>query len=1026
MNIHELPTLKIDLKDNYVVEAVCKQLDDLILSFEIYNSYIPIDLSSFYIELRALKSDKVPVIQDTDIVITNNKLKIKCNPQLTTSSGVVKAELECIDKITKEKKFSFDIEIEVKPSVLEVNRSISTPTCTLMERLEKDLDKVRDLEFNFNEANKINKELKDTTIPNANKINTTLEENTKKATTSNTNLKDSTNTANTAKQAVDSSVVQANASKQALDTSKVNADNTKKEVDNSIKIADEKIEIIKNLDPENVVGDVKKLKEQVLESTYTKIETDSTLTKLESCKDSFVHNMQIRGKTFQNLSGSKDRLNKEDRIFWDDKYLDLIKPNTKYTFLFNVVTNTVTGSTGNNIGKTGNTVDSVNSKSIVPKLYQIPRGFTGVLAKEAFISPSSIDKSIYNCITRPEIYSDVTGGELKFESMVLEGDWTNKEIPSYFEGIKSVGEAEGNKISILSCGKNLIPPFDKWTLAGNIKLTGNNELTQIQTAPYSDKATSPKFLINSSKAYRLTGTSGLTTYLYQLQLQEYDKNLNKIGGIRYIDKYEISSFNTNTKYIQLSINSGASVSGTIIFKDWQLEEGTTTTTYEPYKEDKTEILLSSPHMGIGDVQDIVDFDKNERIKNIAKDIWNGNEDWTVNSSIDNEIVFQSLFSKSKTTSSSKGEVIFNKNLKVIAFTETNIFARIDKSQLSTPDVAGFKKLLKTWADAGTPLEVCYQLAEPKTEKLNIKDTLQTFQDGYIMLDNTITPCTQLEYSTNIPSALGGLTKVVDKLVDDVTNVEITISDMDAEIDEARKGKATLEERLEEDRTNILKTIGNVNVETDGDIASQLKNNKNNIEKAVQKLISINDANIDTIFENGIYRCYKPQSGFPAGYTKDSDFFLINYNTNDKDTKPWARQTLYDIRSNRVFIRSIRGGVISPWQELATVDDTDWIDLPLLNGATTTSDKALYRRIGKMVYFKGVVNNITTDNFIFGNLPIGFRPNSKSGGANIPVSLFLSGEDIPSRLSVYQNGNLLLAKKNDRNTCYLDGVMFVLD
>ncbi|NFH85090.1 hypothetical protein FDA28_17400, partial [Clostridium botulinum] len=39
--------------------------------------------------------------------------------------------------------------------------------------------------------------------------------------------------------------------------------------------------------------------------------------------------------------------------------------------------------------------------------------------------------------------------------MILEGDWTNKEIPQYFEGIKSVGEAEGNKISILTCGGNL-------------------------------------------------------------------------------------------------------------------------------------------------------------------------------------------------------------------------------------------------------------------------------------------------------------------------------------------------------------------------------------------------------------------------------------------------------------------------------------------------------------------------------------------------------------------------------------------
>ncbi|WP_017826158.1 hypothetical protein [Clostridium botulinum] len=132
------------------------------------------------------------------------------------------------------------------------------------------------------------------------------------------------------------------------------------------------------------------------------------------------------------------------------------------------------------------------------------------------------------------------------------------------------------------------------------------------------------------------------------------------------------------------------------------------------------------------------------------------------------------------------------------------------------------------------------------------------------------------------------------------------------------------------------------------------------------------------------------------------------------------------RTSDTFINTLVDTQWSGWQQLATVDDTGWLDLPLLNGATTTSDKAIYRRIGKMVYFKGVVNNITTDNFIFGNLPIGFRPNSKSGGMNIPVPLFLPGEDIPSRLIVWQNGNLQLSKKNDKNTCYLDGVMFVLD
>ncbi|NFO31113.1 SGNH/GDSL hydrolase family protein, partial [Clostridium botulinum] len=119
--------------------------------------------------------------------------------------------------------------------------------------------------------------------------------------------------------------------------------------------------------------------------------------------------------------------------------------------------------------------------------------------------------------------------------------------------------------------------------------------------------------------------------------------------------------------------------------------------------------------------------------------------------------------------------------------------------------------------------VYYPLANPITEKLNIKDTLQTFQDGYIMLDNAITPTAQLEYSTNIPSAIGGLTKVVDHNVDEITNIESTISDMDAEIGEARKDKNTLEERLEEDRTNILKKFNELDNQDIFKITKDIKN-----------------------------------------------------------------------------------------------------------------------------------------------------------------------------------------------------------
>lgn len=46
--------------------------------------------------------------------------------------------------------------------------------------------------------------------------------------------------------------------------------------------------------------------------------------------------------------------------------------------------------------------------------------------------------------------------ELKQSLLVLRGDYANVEINSYFEGIKSFGELEQNKISILSNGSNLL------------------------------------------------------------------------------------------------------------------------------------------------------------------------------------------------------------------------------------------------------------------------------------------------------------------------------------------------------------------------------------------------------------------------------------------------------------------------------------------------------------------------------------------------------------------------------------------
>ena len=186
-NMHNLE-IDLDLKESLLVTATCKQGDNLNLIFNIWDNGIQTDLTPYDVELRALKSDLVPLTQDLYITVVGNVVTIKADKQLTTTSGIVQLELLFINKATKEKKYSFNLELNVKKTVLEVNRSISKPTCDLLERLENSLDEVRDIGDNLEEAKQVNNDLKNNTIPTGTALKESLETNITAGTTLNTKL----------------------------------------------------------------------------------------------------------------------------------------------------------------------------------------------------------------------------------------------------------------------------------------------------------------------------------------------------------------------------------------------------------------------------------------------------------------------------------------------------------------------------------------------------------------------------------------------------------------------------------------------------------------------------------------------------------------------------------------------------------------------------------------------------------------------------------------------------------------------
>lgn len=227
--------IDLDLKQNILVTLLCKQLDNLNIKFNIWNDGQVADINNYKCRLKALKSDYIPLIQNTDISISGNIVTVEADEQLTTTSGMVKTELQFIDKTTGKKKSSFNLNIKVVSGALEADRTISKATITLLEQLDNKLNQIEDIEAVVEEA----KIVKDELVTKTNEANT-IKNELEAATTNAENKKNEINTAvtnaNNKIEEVNTSISNANASKEALDTSKKNADTLKESLDESIDI----------------------------------------------------------------------------------------------------------------------------------------------------------------------------------------------------------------------------------------------------------------------------------------------------------------------------------------------------------------------------------------------------------------------------------------------------------------------------------------------------------------------------------------------------------------------------------------------------------------------------------------------------------------------------------------------------------------------------------------------------------------------------------------------------------------------
>ena len=304
--------------------------------------------------------------------------------------------------------------------------------------------------------------------------------------------------------------------------------------------------------------------------------------------------------------------------------------------------------------------------------------------------------------------------------MILEGDYTNK-IPLFFEDIKS--SLDEGEFDVLSCGKNL---FNKEKIIKNKNIYPLNGTLQ-------NVRKSVVVKVKEETNYSLNLSDGHISFL------SFFNDLNSSNGYGFIsgvyDNYA-KMFKTpkGCKYICVCIINENDLN-TI-----QLEEGTVSTPYEPYKEDKISINLLDSLRGLPNgTCDEVDLEKGKLIKKILKQTVK-REMFTYFGSVIEGDYFR-IWCALK-------PAIFPGNIKGFMCDRfpyvssslgtysgegcTDTFERVSdrqlqfkllSSKLQTIDIEGFFK----WVEAN-PITVYYCLETPVETSLNLSNNLRTY-DG---------------------------------------------------------------------------------------------------------------------------------------------------------------------------------------------------------------------------------------------------------------------------------------------------------
>ncbi|EJT5937133.1 hypothetical protein N2W52_001901 [Clostridium perfringens] len=685
------------------------------------------------------------------------------------------------------------------------------------------------LEATINNAKSTDGTLKGT-ISNANNSNTTLNNTIKDSVGKNSSLADTISQVKNNNDTLIATIDRANSTNNTLNGSNNTAKATKTELDKSISEAKTVIGNTNDLltGVQTNKKDIADLKERVVKTNnYLEVDTKGNNGfRIENTLEGKTEELKIEGRTLVNIIKMKDfsmenigdigkfsdnkiTINKpfvtNQAIPLPKEKIPLLKPNTVYTVMAKITNNTMTTFF--------NIIHCYKEIMLTKNEVRVEAKQNGYICKTF----KTIDN--LNNGSRIEIaFPQGCSGKVEISNMmIIEGDLTSTFIDGYFEGTKSVGEIEGNKISILSHGANLMPinTLEQYGYGVAFNIDNNEKVTIKGT---NEQYVGYDFRLNIID-HRLEGWGGdeprqfytddkgyydidySKDYIVNIILKN-NKTLDESGIIASLnvvyEDYSIDKvhFTKATSFYNSSIKlkKGLKVRG-IFFGCWysnqifdlefniQLTEGTVAPKYyNKTIHDKKDILISAPLRSVDDVQDIM-YEDNGQVKvdrKLGKYTFTGNESiikWAdspnacwfkirnsfkINYGVNNsgtELLCDNF--RPYNHGEFSAQTTINNSVTGITAFEDYFTIRIEKSKLSTQDVEGFKAWLKA-----NPTTIVYQLATPTIEIVEncVDIDLDTYKDlTYISSNNTIIPQITCKIPKNLVTTVQETTNRVNDL-----------------------------------------------------------------------------------------------------------------------------------------------------------------------------------------------------------------------------------------------------------------------